>query len=292
MTLSDELTPQPGAAPAGETLAASGVDAGTDDFHALSAPPGGALNLDDMMAAALAAVEAVEAGESERTSAAHNEETVEIPENWDAVPAVESRGSAPLIRGMPTVSSTDLRSQLTEQVRDLKLALSDARRTQERARLETEQLQADLGVLRKRYQKLGTEHDELRRRLQRAELDLPDYGSRQVLAAILGPLDNLHDVFTHLATHEPLTPEGREALSMLQSQWERALAGLQVTPYDALGQMYDAQVHECIAQTPSDQPVGHVIRQVGRGYLLAGRLLRSARVLVSAGAPQVQSPED
>ena len=70
---------------------------------------------------------------------------------------------------------------------------------------------------------------------------------------------------------------------MLQQQWQRAFAVLQVTPFDALGQQYDAQVHEYIASAPSDAPVGQVIRQVGRGYLLGGRLLRSARVVVSAG---------
>ena len=287
MTSPDETTPNPVFAIPDEItprVAMSRTDLGErGDITPSRLPPGGALDLEQMMAAALAAVEAVEAGEAKRGSGPHEPEVVELPDDLDGLALEDALPRPTPIRGMPTLSSSDLRAQMTTQLRDAKLALADARRLHDKARTENEQLHADLSVLRKRYQKLGQEHDELRKRLQRAELDLPDYGARQVLGAMLGPLDHLNDVFEHLAAHEPLTPEGREALSMLRAQWERALAGMQVTAYSALGQTYDPQVHECIAQTPNEAPAGQVIRQVGRGYLLSGRMLRSARVLVSTG---------
>ncbi len=242
----------------------------------LNLPPGGLLDLDDALAEALAAVEAVEA---EQISARNQALTAEPP-----APETLPQGDLPArpeIRGMP-VSGGD------EQIRDLKLKLMDARHRQERDQKELDQLMADLSVTRKRYHKLGAEHDELRKRLQRAELDLPDQGARNVLNALLGPLDHLMEVFDHLAARETLSTQGREALTMLQGQWQRAFGVLQVTPFDALGQPYDAHLHEYIAQAPSDAPPGQVIRQVGRGYLLAGRLLRSARVVVSGGLPGTQ----
>lgn len=273
-----------------------------------SVPPGGALNLDDALAAALAAVEAVEARqagqEAEARQAGEVAEAAPAESVGDAVdfapvpdsPRPESSvlSSAPRptpIRGMPTVGSADARAQLADQVRDLTLKLADARRAQERSRQEMEQVQADLSVLRKRYQKIGAETDDLRKRLQKAEMDLPDHGARNVLGALLGPLDHLHDVFEHLSLREPLSPEGREALAMLRAQWQRAMSALQVTPFDAVGQPYDPHLHECIAQAQSEQQPGQVIRQVGRGYLLAGRMLRSARVVVSTG-PNPPPPEE
>ncbi len=243
-------------------------------------PPGGLLDLDDALAEALAAVEAVEARVHQD---ALDTQTTGLPE---AMPPDEPQPPVPPhleIRGMPTISSSEARAHLAEQVRDLTIDLTEARHRHDRDEKEIDQLIADLSVTRKRYHKLGAEHDDLRKRLQRAELELPDQGSRSVLNAFLAPLDHLVEVFEHLTRRENLSPEGQEAMTMLQQQWQRAFAVLQVTPFDALGQPYDAQVHEYIASAPSDAPVGQVIRQVGRGYLLGGRLLRSARVVVSAG---------
>lgn len=251
-------------------------------------PPGGMLDLDEALADALAAVEAVEA---QQTSGALTMVAAELRADSSEAGADRAPARAE-IRGMPTIGSADARSQLTDQVRDLKLKLLEMRRLQERDQRELEQLMADLAVTRKRYHKLGSEHDELRKRLQRAELDLPDQGARNVFNALLGPLDHLHDVFEYLVAHEPLSAEGREAMVMLLNQWQRAFAVLQVTPFDALGQAYDPHLHEFIAQTRSDAPAGQVIRQVGRGYLLGGRLLRSARVVVSAGPNPVAQPDD
>lgn len=265
--------------------------------EAMALPPGGFLDLDDALAEALAAVEAVEAQHT--ADSAHDTQAMAMPEELLAAPPESALppqpdGAVPPrleVRGLPTLSSADARSQLADEVRDLKLKLSDVRRLQERDQKEIDQLMADLSVTRKRYHKLGAEHDELRKRLQRAELDLPEQGARNVLNALLAPLDHLHEIFSHLTRQEPLTAEAREALTMLQSEWQRAFSALQVTPFDAVGQPYDAHLHEFIAQVPSDQPVGVVMRQVGRGYLLGGRLLRPARVVVSGGLPGVGQPE-
>jgi molecular chaperone GrpE len=277
-----DITPIPEAAPLPikvDALAPQGTDMA--EAAGESMPPGGLLDLDAALAEALAAVEAVEAKHSsggvDVAHAAMGQERGEFAQ--DPAPA-----QRPEIRGMPTVGSADARSQLTEQVRDLKLKLADTRRHQERDQKEIEQLMADLAVTRKRYHKLGTELDELRKRLQRAELDLPDQGARNVLNALLTPLDHLHEVMEYLAEHEPVSGQGLEAIRMLRNEWQRAFAMLQVTPFDALGQTYDPHLHEFIAQTQSEAPAGQVIRQVGRGYLLGGRLLRSARVVVSGGA--------
>ena len=285
-----DSTPVPGMAPPPIALAAlEPLTAGPDAAAERDMPPGGLLDLDAALAEALAAVEAVEAksnsGMLDSAATAVHAERMETHPDASTMPRQE-------IRGMPTVGSADARSQLTEQVRDLKLKLVEARRIQERDQKEMDQLIADLGVTRKRYHKLGTELDDARKRLQRAELDLPDQGARNVLNALLSPLDHLNEVVEHLMEREPVSEQGLEAMRMLRNEWQRAFALLQVTPFDALGQAYDPHLHEFIAQTRSDAPAGQVIRQVGRGYLLGGRLLRSARVVVSAGPNPVAQPDD
>jgi molecular chaperone GrpE len=73
--------------------------------------------------------------------------------------------------------------------------------------------------------------------------------------------------------------EGMEAtLRLVDRAFEKA--GLQLV--DPAGEAFNPEFHEAMAAQPSaDQPPGTVLAVVQKGYLLNGRLLRPARVLVS-----------
>jgi molecular chaperone GrpE len=79
--------------------------------------------------------------------------------------------------------------------------------------------------------------------------------------------------------------EGQEAtLRLLLKAFERA--GLTVV--DPAGEPFDPERHEAIATQPSaDLPSHTVLQVVQKGWLLNGRLLRPARVIVSS-APVAQ----
>ena len=76
-------------------------------------------------------------------------------------------------------------------------------------------------------------------------------------------------------------PQSAQAVSMLRERWLRSLQAAGVQAFDAVGQPFDPMVHEVIAQEESAAATGTVLRQVGRGYLLDGKLVRSARVVVA-----------
>ena len=48
---------------------------------------------------------------------------------------------------------------------------------------------------------------------------------------------------------------------------------------------FDPHVHEALLSQPSEAPEGHVIQVIQKGYELGDRVLRPARVVVSAGLP-------
>ncbi|HEU4515770.1 MAG TPA: nucleotide exchange factor GrpE [Steroidobacteraceae bacterium] len=79
--------------------------------------------------------------------------------------------------------------------------------------------------------------------------------------------------------------QGQEAtLRLLLKAFERA--GLAVV--DPVGQAFDPALHEAMAMQPSAaHPVHTVLQVVQKGWLLNGRLLRPARVIVST-APETQ----
>jgi molecular chaperone GrpE len=82
--------------------------------------------------------------------------------------------------------------------------------------------------------------------------------------------------------------QGQEAtLRMLLKAFERA--GL--SPIDPAGQPFDPSQHEAMAMQPSaGHPPHTVLQVVQKGWLLNGRLLRPARVIVSAESPDPEAP--
>jgi molecular chaperone GrpE len=83
---------------------------------------------------------------------------------------------------------------------------------------------------------------------------------------------------------------GQEAtLRLLDKAFERA--GLAVL--DPVGQAFDPALHEAMAMRESaEHPPHSVLQVIQKGWLLNGRLLRPARVIVSASPAADQSPAD
>ncbi len=73
-----------------------------------------------------------------------------------------------------------------------------------------------------------------------------------------------------------------DGLVMVEKQFIAALAKHGVEPIPALGQPFDANLHEAISQQPSpDHPEGTVVAEYAKGYKLKDRLIRPAKVAVS-----------
>ncbi len=78
-------------------------------------------------------------------------------------------------------------------------------------------------------------------------------------------------------------------LEMTERVMLDALARHGVRRVGAKGDAFDPNVHQAVAQAPSDKPAGTVIEVMQPGYVLGERTLRPAMVLVSGGAANAQA---
>ncbi|MBI5607728.1 MAG: nucleotide exchange factor GrpE [Deltaproteobacteria bacterium] len=162
--------------------------------------------------------------------------------------------------------------QLRAEVEELRAALQRSQQALARSQAETAQQSTQVATLR--------------RILQRTETDLPQQAARRLIEGLLPAMDHLESLTTFLLSGEELSPQSRQAVEMLDSEWRRALTRLQVEPIEAVGLPFDANLHQMIAQQHVEgQPTGVVLRQVHRGYLMQGKLIRSAAVVVQAAKP-------
>jgi molecular chaperone GrpE len=138
------------------------------------------------------------------------------------------------------------------------------------------------------YLRVAAEFDNFRKRMARELEAARQYGIERFAAEVLPVADSLALALDAAATADPaaLTEGHRATLRLLQ----KAFASAGITELDPTGQPFNPQLHEAMTTQPStDRPPNTVLLVAQKGYLLNGRLLRPARVIVSA-AP-VQAPD-
>ena len=134
------------------------------------------------------------------------------------------------------------------------------------------------------YLRAVAESDNLRKRAQRDVEAASRYAIERFAAELLDVRDSLElGVAAGPAADSARLQEGMEAtLRLLNRAFEKS--GMAVV--DPVGQPFNPEFHEAMVTQPTaDHPPGTVVAVVQKGYVLNGRLLRPARVVI-ARAPE------
>lgn len=134
-------------------------------------------------------------------------------------------------------------------------------------------------------QRLKAEFDNFRKRADREVLEARARARMGLLAEFLPVFDNLDRALSAAEHHE----EGKvlEGVRLTHVLFADLLRKEGVTEVDALGAPFDPHLHEAVMTQPSDQEEGLVTAVFEQGYVLGDRVLRPAKVVVSAGPTEV-----
>jgi len=134
------------------------------------------------------------------------------------------------------------------------------------------------------YARLLADFDNYRKRVARDKEELAQFAAKDILKDLLSTVDNLALALDKAEKKDDPFVQG---VKLAYDGFLKALADHGATPIDSIGEPFDANFHEAIAQLPSpDVAEGIVMNEVKRGWLLHGKLLRAAQVVVSSGAPE------
>ena len=146
-------------------------------------------------------------------------------------------------------------------------------------------LKAALNERHEAYLRAVAEAENIRRRAQKQVSEAFGRGQRQIARELLAAIDSLElglDA-SQSASAEDLAAGQRAVLRQLL----KALGQFGVEAVAAEGEPFDPECHEAVSMQPSDSVAEQsVISVMQKGYLMQGRLLRAARVVVSSGPPQ------
>ncbi|CAN5682082.1 hypothetical protein BH23CHL7_BH23CHL7_15520 [soil metagenome] len=158
-------------------------------------------------------------------------------------------------------------SALAEQLTQLREQLLAAEREAEENKLGWQRAAADFQNFRRR-----TEQDRL------ANLGL---ASEALLSKLLNVADDFDRAIDQLPA-ELATQPWVEGVVAIDRKLRSILDSEGLTPIEAEGRPFDPQLHQAVAQDPTDRvPEGTVTSEFQRGYLLRDRVLRPAMVAVA-----------
>ena len=131
------------------------------------------------------------------------------------------------------------------------------------------------------YARTLADFENFRKRVDRDREELYKGAAGEVIKDLLPIVDNLALALAQAKdSNDPFV----KGVQLVYDGFIKALGAHGAVPIDAKGEPFDANFHEALAQLPGNGVAeGVVMDEVKRGWLLNGKLLRAAQVVVSAG---------
>ena len=133
------------------------------------------------------------------------------------------------------------------------------------------------------YARLLADFDNFKKRAARDRDDTYRYVESQVLKDLLPTVDNLAMALDKAENKDDPFVKG---VKLVYDGLLKMLKDHDAEPFDSVGKDLDIEKMEAIAQLPSpDVEEGKVSIESKKGWMLKGKILRAAQVVVSSGKP-------
>lgn len=131
------------------------------------------------------------------------------------------------------------------------------------------------------YARLLADFDNFKKRTARDREDIFRYAESDILKDFLPVVDNLSLALSTAADKEDPFVKG---VQLVYDTFLNALKDHGAEPFDSVGLELDTEKMDAIAQLPSETvEEGKVSNEAKRGWMLKGKVLRAAQVVVSSG---------
>jgi molecular chaperone GrpE len=126
------------------------------------------------------------------------------------------------------------------------------------------------------------EFENYKKRMAREMDEFRKYANQSLLREMLSIVDHIELALQAIgATGSEKTIA--DGLNLTLKELTRILEKFNVTPVETAGKPFNPEVHEAILREPSESlPENSVVREMQKGYMINGRLLRPALVVVAA----------
>jgi len=144
--------------------------------------------------------------------------------------------------------------------------------------------------------RVQAEMENLKRRTQKDLENAHKYGLEKFAKELLSVIDSLELGIQASTSDNPEVVALKQGSELTIKQFESVFAKFNIEAIDPVGQAFNPELHQAMTMQPStDVEPNTVLNVFQKGYILNGRLIRPAMVVVSQAVKAVESsdkPED
>ena len=143
-------------------------------------------------------------------------------------------------------------------------------------------LQAERDELIQRLRRVSADYVNYQKRAQRDMDQVRQFAGEEIIKALLPVLDDMERALQAAAANHGEDDPFYRGMQLVHTKMLAALSGFGLQPIESVGKPFDPELHLAILQQPSDDVAPlTILQETQRGYLLKGRPLRPASVVVS-----------
>ena len=171
--------------------------------------------------------------------------------------------------------------KVSKELEETRKALEESRKALEESQKALEEAKAATAKEKDDYLRLMAEFENFRRRNAQEKLELVSVAAKDTIEGLLPVLDDCERAMKALAASED-SQAAKEGTEMIYNKLMAYLKGKGLAAIDAIGQPFDTDMHEAVAQFPveDEEKKGKVFDVCLTGYTLNGKVIRFAKVVV------------
>jgi len=153
-----------------------------------------------------------------------------------------------------------------------------------------EALQAERDDLLARLQRVSADYLNYQKRVQRDIEEVRQYATAELVRAMLDVLDDLERAVEHARNNHDSDDPLLVGTDLVYKKALDVLKRFDVEPIATEGRMFDPAVHQALMRLPTaDVPPMTIVSEAQRGYVLKGRTIRPAKVVVATAIEEAES---
>jgi len=143
------------------------------------------------------------------------------------------------------------------------------------------ELEAKVNELNDKYLRLYSEFDNFRKRTAKEKIDLIQTGGEDVFKNILPVLDDFERALKANTETNDIKAVN-DGVNLVYNKLKSTLTQKGLEEMKSAGEIFNPDLHEAITNVPapSDDLKGKVIEELEKGYMLNGKIIRFAKVVM------------
>jgi len=146
----------------------------------------------------------------------------------------------------------------------------------------TEELEQEVVQWNDKYLRLYSEFDNYRKRSLKERIELSKSAASDLITALLPVLDDFERALNAMETGEDKENAIIDGINLVYNKLKNILSQQGLEQMKVMGEEFSTDFHEALTKIPAPKPElkGKVVDVIQNGYLLNGKVIRYAKVVI------------